>query len=64
MEYLADPSCREYAVVAYSDLVAANYSSKVAAGSSQDLLTPLFMRLSPQTTSWNLLLLSGSGDKV
>ncbi|MGV8133792.1 MAG: choice-of-anchor J domain-containing protein [Mangrovibacterium sp.] len=52
-------------VVAYSDLVAANYSSKVAAGSSQDLLTPLF---NVSVTTNNKLefyyYCQASGDKV
>lgn len=52
-------------VVAYSDLVAANYSGKVAAGSTQDLLTPPF---NASVTKNNKLefyyYCEASGDKV
>ncbi|MDD4189798.1 MAG: choice-of-anchor J domain-containing protein [Mangrovibacterium sp.] len=52
-------------VVAYSDLVAANFSSTVAAGSTQDLLTPPF---NASVTKNNKLefyyYCQASGDKV
>lgn len=52
-------------IVAYSDLVAANYSSTVAAGSTQDLLTPQFDASNTKNNKLEFYYLcKASGDKV